>query len=34
MTVLRAGLIQMGLKGSTEMSPEQIRDKMLRPIFR
>jgi len=29
MTVLRAGLIQMGLKGSTEMSPEQIRDKML-----
>ena len=29
MTVLRAGLIQMGLKGSTELSPEQIRDKML-----
>ena len=29
MTVLRAGLIQMGLKGNTDMSPEQIRDKML-----
>src|SRR4051794_31756516 len=29
MTILRAGLIQMGLKGSTEMSPEQIRDKTL-----
>ena len=29
MTALRAGLIQMGLKGSTELSPEQIRDKML-----
>ena len=29
MSVLRAGLIQMGLKGSTEMAPEQIRDKML-----
>ena len=29
MTALRAGIIQMGLKGSTELSPEQIRDKML-----
>jgi N-carbamoylputrescine amidase len=29
MTVLKAGLIQMGLKGSTEMSPEKIRDKMI-----
>ena len=29
MIVLRAGLIQKALKGSTEMSREQIRDKML-----
>jgi beta-ureidopropionase len=29
MTKLRGGLIQMGLKGDTSMSPEQIRDKML-----
>jgi beta-ureidopropionase len=29
MATVRAGLIQMGLKGDTSMSPEQIRDKML-----
>lgn len=29
MTTLRGGLIQMGLKGDTSMTPEQIRDKML-----
>ncbi len=29
MTKLRGGLIQMGLKGDTSMTPEQIRDKML-----
>ena len=29
MTMLKAGLIQMGLKGSTDMSPQQIRDKMI-----
>jgi len=29
MSFLRAGLIQMGLKGSTEMAPERIRDLML-----
>ncbi len=29
MSKLRGGLIQMGLKGDTSMSPEQIRDKML-----
>ncbi len=29
MSKLRAGLIQMALKGTTDMSPEEIRDKML-----
>jgi len=29
MSKLRGGLIQMGLKGDTSMTPEQIRDKML-----
>ena len=29
MTTVRAGLIQMGLKGDTSMSPEQIRTKMI-----
>ncbi len=29
MNKLRAGLIQMALKGDTDMSPEEIRDKML-----
>ena len=29
MTTLKAGLIQMGLKGNTDMSPQQIRDKMV-----
>jgi len=29
MSKLKAGLIQMGLKGDTSMSPEQIRDAML-----
>ncbi len=29
MTKLRGGLIQMSLKGNTEMTPEQIRDAML-----
>ncbi len=29
MTMLRGGLIQMGLKGDTEMSPAEIRDKMI-----
>lgn len=29
MGTLRGGLIQMGLKGDTSMTPEQIRDKML-----
>lgn len=29
MATVKAGLIQMGLKGDTSMSPEQIRDKML-----
>jgi beta-ureidopropionase len=29
MTMLKTGLIQMGLKGSTDMSPQQIRDKMI-----
>ena len=29
MTTLRAGLIQMSLKGDTAMAPDQIRDKMI-----
>ena len=29
MTIIKSGLIQMGLKGDTSMSPEQIRDLML-----
>jgi beta-ureidopropionase len=29
MTMLKTGLIQMGLKGDTGMSPEQIRDRMI-----
>ena len=29
MATLKAGLIQMGLKGDTGMSPQQIRDKMV-----
>ena len=29
MTMLKTGLIQMGLKGTTDMSPQQIRDKMI-----
>ena len=29
MSKLKSGLIQMSLKGSTEDSPEQIRDAML-----
>ena len=29
MTTLRAGLIQMGLKGDTAMTPDQIREKMI-----
>ena len=29
MTTVKAGLIQMGLKGNTEMSPAEIREKML-----
>ena len=29
MTTVRAGLIQMGLKGNTDMNPKQIRDKMI-----
>jgi N-carbamoylputrescine amidase len=29
MTTLKAGLIQMGLKGTTDMTPQQIRDKMV-----
>ena len=29
MTKVKGGLIQVGLKGETSMSPEQIRDKML-----
>ena len=29
MTTLKVGLIQMGLKGDTNMSPQQIRDKMV-----
>jgi beta-ureidopropionase len=29
MTMLKTGLIQMGLKGSTDMSPQQIRDRMI-----
>ncbi len=29
MSTLKAGLIQMGLKGNTDMSPQQIRDKMV-----
>lgn len=29
MTTVRAGLIQMGLKGDTDMTPDQIRDKMI-----
>ena len=29
MATLKAGLIQMGLKGTTDMSPQQIRDKMV-----
>lgn len=29
MAMLRAGLIQMGLKGTTDMAPEQIRQKMI-----
>lgn len=29
MTKVKGGLIQMGLKGDTSMTPEQIRDKML-----
>lgn len=29
MTMLRGGLIQMGLKGDTDMSPQQIKDKMI-----
>lgn len=29
MSKLRAGLIQMGLKGDTSMAPDEIRDKML-----
>ncbi len=29
MTTLKSGLIQMSLKGSTEDTPEQIRDAML-----
>ncbi|MBO0334811.1 MULTISPECIES: nitrilase-related carbon-nitrogen hydrolase [Sneathiella] len=29
MTTVRAGLIQMGLKGNTDMSPEEIRAKMI-----
>ena len=32
MSVLKAGLIQMALKGSTEMSPKQIRDKMIEAL--
>ena len=28
MTVLKTGLIQMALKGTTDLSPQQIRDKM------
>ena len=29
MSTIKAGLIQMSLKGDTSMTPEQIRDKML-----
>jgi N-carbamoylputrescine amidase len=29
MTVLKTGLIQMALKGTTDLSPQQIRDKMI-----
>jgi len=29
MTMLKTGLIQMGLKGDTGMSPQQIRDRMI-----
>ncbi|MGF1624730.1 MAG: nitrilase-related carbon-nitrogen hydrolase [Alphaproteobacteria bacterium] len=29
MAIVKAGLIQMGLKGDTSMSPDQIRDKMI-----
>jgi beta-ureidopropionase len=32
MSTLKAGLIQMTLKGSTEMSPKQIRDKMIEAL--
>jgi beta-ureidopropionase len=32
MSTLKAGLIQMALKGSTEMSPKQIRDKMIEAL--
>ena len=32
MSTLKAGLIQMALKGSTELSPKQIRDKMIEAL--
>ena len=32
MSTLKAGLIQMTLKGSTDMSPKQIRDKMIEAL--
>ena len=32
MSTLKAGLIQMALKGGTEMSPKQIRDKMIEAL--
>src|SRR6476469_3558085 len=33
MSTLKAGLIQMALKGSTAMSPKQIRDKMIEALI-
>src|SRR5262245_9667908 len=32
MSTLKAGLIQMALKGSTDLSPKQIRDKMIEAL--